>query len=378
MPLLRVFFLCQKKSCSHTENVQRFSKANMEGAKIKDIEIANALELDSAYAQYTRDLFSKDSPPESENLSFRVTELTWGSISCMGWIKDSEWTCKLGVGGAITSGNWKVQVSDQRLPQLKPYEMRFAETSNTYPSGDAVFSEDAMYVENRCEDKKNVDKSESQLNVNENVWANIPIDIGNRRPKEKYDGAKDTHLAPAASRKCNVVTRSSTPDILIGDAFRQNYRVKESAPIAEESADGRCQFIDRLWEIKIWKLVPGMTVGFCLRGGSDEGFVPINEDNGSCFEYSSPSDDDSMTMEEEAASSEENGETYDAVSDDIIHSLVVTDGSETLELILQIFYAKFNPSKLSSIPSILHHYTTDSRTLVDMVAAQVEMYKESP
>ena len=92
----------------------------MEGAKIKDIEIANALELDSAYAQYTRDLFSKDSPPESENLSFRVTELTWGSISCMGWIKDSEWTCKLGVGGAITSGNWKVQVSDQRLPQLKP------------------------------------------------------------------------------------------------------------------------------------------------------------------------------------------------------------------------------------------------------------------
>ena len=30
-------------------------------------------------------------------------------------------------------------------------------------------------------------------------------------------------------------------------------------------------------------LVPGMTVGFCLRGGSDEGFVPINEDNGTAL-----------------------------------------------------------------------------------------------
>ena len=71
--------------------------------------------------------------------------------------------------------NWKVQVSDQRLPRSN--RMKCVLPSNTYPSGDTVFSEDTMYVENRCEDKKNVDKWESQLNVNENVWANIPIDI---------------------------------------------------------------------------------------------------------------------------------------------------------------------------------------------------------
>ena len=54
------------------ECAEILSAAAKEGATREDIEAADAIKHDQAYEQYTRALFQKHSPPESEKLSRNI------------------------------------------------------------------------------------------------------------------------------------------------------------------------------------------------------------------------------------------------------------------------------------------------------------------